>query len=262
MPSPAWTDLKSAIARAPFVLEFASLDLRGRYRRTAMGPLWVTVTLGVQIALLGVVFNRLLQTDAGSYFPYLAAGLVVWTFLSSTITGTVRCFQVYRDFILQGRISYFMLVAMSVTKEFLLLLHHFLAFVAVMVIFQIVPTAATLLLPLALLALLVILLPWGLLAAMLNARFRDIEPLVDSVLRAALFFTPVMWRPEALGGAWLPLLVQLNPLAAFIGIVRAPMLGEVPSLHDMALAGGFGVLGWVAAFWLLNRYRRRIAYWI
>lgn len=263
MTGPAIADLKSAFRRLPFVWEFARLELAGRYRRAALGPLWVSATIGVQIALLGMVFSRLLQNGGDNgYFPYLAAGLVLWTFLSTVIVNSVKCFQNFTDFILQGRISYFMLVCMVIAKEALLLAHHLIVFVVVMVIFQLAPTWATLLTPVTFIALLAVLLPWGLLGAMLNARFRDIENLVENMMRAAVFFTPIMWMPSTMSGKWLPLLVQFNPLAAMIGVVRAPMLGQLPSALDVTVLAVFGIVGWVGAIWLMNRYRRRIAYWL
>ncbi len=65
------------------------------------------------------------------------------------------------------------------------------------------------------------------------ARFRDIGPIVASIMQIAFFLTPVIWQPEQLGehAVYLP----LNPFFTLIEIVRAPLLGTTPSEAHLAL---------------------------
>ncbi len=60
------------------------------------------------------------------------------------------------------------------------------------------------------------------------ARFRDIPPIVASVMQIAFFVSPIIWKPELLKGTALELL-WLNPFFTLLEIVRGPMLGEMPS---------------------------------
>ena len=96
---------------------------------------------------------------------------------------------------------------------------------------------------------------------MICARFRDIPPIVGSVMQIAFFISPVIWKPE-LVGHWEPLL-PLNPFFAMMETVRAPLMGdERGGVVVWALA-----LVWTAALvagaWVFFvRFRGRIAFWV
>jgi ABC-type polysaccharide/polyol phosphate export permease len=102
---------------------------------------------------------------------------------------------------------------------------------------------------------------YGLVLAILGARFRDIIPVVKSVIQVVFFLTPVMWRPDVLSPSK-QFIVYLNPFSAFIEIVRAPMLGALPSVYNMIMALLMTMLGMFVSYQLFFRYRSRIIYWL
>ncbi|MBE7211575.1 MAG: ABC transporter permease [Gluconacetobacter diazotrophicus] len=92
------------------------------------------------------------------------------------------------------------------------------------------------------------------------ARFRDIPPIVNSVMQIAYYVTPVIWKPEQLGsrGWWLP----LNPFFPLLEVVRVPLLGRMPAAATWGEALGYSVLLWIAAAAMFARARARIAFWV
>src|SRR4051812_37540115 len=61
----------------------AMSELRQRYRRSTLGPFWVTLSMGVQAFIMGFVLSFLFKIDVQRYLPFLCISLVTWTFLSS-----------------------------------------------------------------------------------------------------------------------------------------------------------------------------------
>ena len=104
----------------------------------------------------------------------------------------------------------------------------------------------------------------GLLLGIVSARFRDVPPIVASLVRILFFVTPIIWMPELMPGRALMLAVVLdfNPFFHFVELVRAPLLGQAPGLVSWVAASGITLGGWLLAFESLRRYRRRIAYWV
>ncbi len=93
------------------------------------------------------------------------------------------------------------------------------------------------------------------------ARFRDIPPIVGSVLQIAFFVTPVIWKPEQVGPArqvYLP----INPFYALLDLVRGPLLGQVPTGMVVLSAVVWSLLLCVVAWRLFVRVRGRIAFWV
>jgi len=111
------------------------------------------------------------------------------------------------------------------------------------------------------------LLLWGidalglvLLLGTFCARFRDILPIVSSVMQIAFFVTPVIWKPEQLGTDHA--LLSLNPFFDLLEIVRAPLLGTLPGADVWLGAGLSSLVLWALAWSLFTRARGRIAFWI
>ena len=95
----------------------------------------------------------------------------------------------------------------------------------------------------------------------LCARFRDIPMIVTSLMQISIFLTPVMWQPSQLSER-AQLIVHINPLAAFLDLVRAPVLGQSVSSYSYLMAGGTFLLLLFAFFTVFLKSRRRLVYWL
>ena len=239
-------------------------DIRRRYRRSVLGPFWLTISMGVLVAALGTLYGALFQVDTAVYVPHLALGFIVWTLVSGLITDGCAAFITAESIIKQTNLPLSVHVYRIVWRNVLILFHNAAIFVVVAALFAISP-GWTGLLALAGLVLLVLNGMWvGLVLGVVSARFRDVPPILDSVVRILFFVTPIIWMPELMPGRALMLAVVLdfNPLFHFVELVRAPLLGQAPGLASWLAASGITLGGWLLAFALLRRYRRRIAYWV
>src|SRR5260370_26639146 len=82
----------------------------------------------------------------------------------------------------------------------------------------------------------------------LCARFRDIPPIVASVMQMAFFVTPVIWKPELMREhQWM---LKFNPFYSLLEIVRGPLQSEIPDATIYASALVSSVLLCVAA-WIM-----------
>jgi homopolymeric O-antigen transport system permease protein len=92
------------------------------------------------------------------------------------------------------------------------------------------------------------------------ARYRDLPPVIASLLQVMFFLTPILWQPGALRSyAWV---VNVNPLFHWIEVIRRPLLGHSPDAASYGWTAASIVLLALLALWLLGRQRDRIAYWM
>ena len=239
-------------------------DIRRRYRRSILGPFWLTISMGVLVATLGTLYGALLKVEPAVYVPHLALGFIVWALISGLITDGCSVFISSESIIKQTNLPLSVHVYRIVWRNCLILCHNAAIFVVVAAIFLISPGWSGLL-ALPGLAFLVLNGIWiGLVLGVVSARFRDVPPILDSVVRILFFVTPIIWMPELMPGRALMLAVVLdfNPLFHFVEVVRAPLLGQAPELVSWLAVAGITLGGWLLAFALLRRYRRRIAYWV
>ena len=239
-------------------------DIRRRYRRSVLGPFWLTISMGMLVAMLGTLYGTLLKVEIAVYVPFLALGFIVWTLISGLITDGCTVFISADGIIKQTNLPLSVHVYRRVWCNILIFFHNAVIFVVVAALFAIWP-GWTGLLALPGLVLLCLNGIWvGLVLGIVSARFRDVPPIVASLVRILFFVTPIIWMPELMPGRaqMLALVLDFNPLFHLVSLVRAPLLGQAPGLVSWLAGVGITLGGWLLAFEVLRRYRRRIAYWV
>jgi ABC-type polysaccharide/polyol phosphate export permease len=257
----AAADLRDGLSRSWLWTALAHQDLRLRYRGSLLGPFWQTVTTAVMVGAMGLIYARLFRTPLDSYLPMLTVGLIVWQFISGMIIEGCSTFYSAQGIIQQVKLPFSLHVYRLVYRNLLVLAHNFVIVPIVLLIFP-RPVAwlrlAELLPGMALLVLNGVSV--SLLLGMISARFRDVPPIVASVVQVAFFVTPIFWSAEALGtNRWW---AELNPLFAAIDVLRSPVLGLPTAPHSWPiLIVASGLLGG-ASFAFFARFRARIAFWV
>jgi len=236
-------------------------DIRLRYRGSVLGPFWLTLSTGVMVGALGVLYSALFHMDLHDYLPFLALSLVLWAFVSTLVGEACTCFQQSEGMIRSVRLPFTLYALRVIVRNVLVLAHNVVVIVLVYALLDVWPGAVSVA-ALPGLALWVLDgLACCLLLGAICARFRDIPPIVGSVMQIAFFISPIIWRPEMLTGSragWLP----FNPFYTLLEVVRAPLLGHLPEWHVWLSALGFSVLLCGAAWAMFIRVRSRLAFWV
>lgn len=236
------------------------LEIKQRYRRSVLGPFWLTISTGAMILGMGPLYGRLFGQNISDYFPYLAVSFVVWLLIANLINEACMSFIGAQDYIKQIRIPLTVHVLRMVWKNLIIFAHNLVIVALVMLFYRPALHWSLLLVPLAI-GLVAINGMWiGVLFGMLCARFRDIPQLVASFVQVAFFLTPVLWKADMLGRhRWT---ADLNPLFHFLEIVREPIVSGQPALRSWAAALAITVIGCLATILVFSRFRGRVAYWV
>lgn len=237
-------------------------EVRHRYRRSLLGPFWVTLSMAIQAMVMGFLLAFLFRIDVGRYLPFLCISLVTWTFLSISINEGANCFIQQGPTILQIKRPYWTYMLLVLWRNAIIYAHTVVIFAIAAVIFGIVPGPSYLLIPAGLVVLAVNAGWMALAAGILSARFRDVPLLIQNAFNVLLWLTPVFYHPDQLGGGVSRLLIDLNPLTYLMEVARAPFMNETPSLWAWSVSIALAVVGWAMTFALFARARARIAYWL
>jgi ABC-2 type transport system permease protein/lipopolysaccharide transport system permease protein len=235
-------------------------DIRRHYRRSTIGPLWITISMGVLIGSLGYLYTHLFHQEISEYLPFLASGFILWSMVAGMINEGSNVFVGAAPIIKQVRAPLSIHVYRLVWRSFITFFHNIWILALTLVLLSHPPSWLWLL---AIPGLILIALNglWvGLLLGTISARFRDVPPIMASVVQIAFFLTPIIWKPDMRPD--LIYLVNLNPFHHLLHVVRAPLLNQMPAMHNWIAAIGITLLGWVVAFAVYRRFRGRIAYWV
>ena len=262
-------------------------DVRGRYRRSIIGPFWMTITMATTTVGLGILFSELWHDSLSTYLPYIGAGLIVWGFIGGCLQDAPESFTVSDEMIKQVPVPFTALVLRMVWRQFIILAHNMVVYVVILaVFFRALSTPnytmsgdpcrpgglpchpglgwnTLLAIPgfaLTVLAMVAASVTLGIVAA----RYRDIKPLIGAVVQLLFFFTPISWPMDTLiqqigDKQWI---VQVNPLLNFLQIVRQPLIGQQIDWWNWVIAVALTALAWLLAAYMMRRYRHRIAYWV
>jgi lipopolysaccharide transport system permease protein len=256
----AWTDIAEGAALWRLGITLGWLDIKLKYRGSMLGPFWLTISTAVMVAAMGGLYGALFHMDLTTYLPFLALSLVMWNALSGQVMDACTTFTQAEGTLRSQRMPFFVQMLRVVVRSIISFLHNVPVILAVFVIFSIWPGSNALLCIPGFVIWTVDAFAACMMLGSFCARFRDIPPIVASIMQIAFFVTPVVWRPEQLGakGWWLP----LNPFDALLEVVRGPLLGIAPGANVWELAIGYS-LGFCLLSWLLfARVRGRLAYWM
>ena len=235
-------------------------DILQRYRRSLLGPLWLTLSMAIMVVSLGVVYAQIFRIDIDDFMPFLCVGLLIWNLISSVLNEAGTLFTGSETYIKQIRLPYSVYVFRFLWSKIIIFGHNFVIYFGILIYFRLWP-GATLVWVLPAFVLLVLNGVFvGLYLGMVSARFRDIPQIVTSVTQIVLFITPIMWKPQLL--TKFAFLMTFNPFYQLIEILRAPLLGELPSANNVIAALLITLINAALATIAFVRYRERISYWV
>ena len=254
-------DLKSGLLAYNLWLLLGFNDIRQRYNRSKLGQFWITLSMGIFIGGIGLVYSVLFNQPIREYIPYLAVNITMWTLLSGTVSESTNVFVQSSVYIRQDSIAKTVFVLRLLVRNLITFGHNLIIIPVAFLCFAVVPSSVLLLFVPGLLIVLVALFLMTLILGTLSTRFRDLPQIIQNALQLLFFVTPVMWRADQMTGQR-EHIVRWNPFAALLNVIADPVLGRVPALDVYGVALAFLLLLAVMALPLFARFRARLVYWL
>ena len=234
-----------------------------RYRRTALGPVWLLVGPCIFIAFLGQLYAHIGAANPAIFIPHLAIGLVLWTLIAGFINQSATIYQRGRAQIMQAGLSLNHIVMVDVMSTVFQFLHQIIIIAVVLLIYK-VPLGWSALLFVPGLALIIANGIWiTQIFGILGARYRDLHQIFQAVMRIAFLATPIIWMPGAIGrGGVIGHFLFYNPFYHFLEIARAPLLGNPVEPLSWMVVLSFTVVSFILARFMATRYGHLVPLWV
>lgn len=234
-----------------------------RFRRMRLGVAWQFVTLALLLLTIGFIYSTLFKSDIREFLVFLSASLIIWFYLIQSMDMGCGALVGSEGYIKQLPVPPLAYAFRSAVANTLSLLISIPAFFLIKVIFQ--PTfwwSMTLAIPgLLVYAALVTLISASL--AFLNARIRDVQPAVSTVMQVLFYVTPMIYMPQQLAASGHAFIYLYNPLYHVINVVRGPVLGTNEHLGMSWIVTGVVTIALLLLLlWVVARYNRRIVYYL
>jgi ABC-type polysaccharide/polyol phosphate export permease len=249
------------MANPRFWTHLAWMEIVQSYRRTLLGPLWITINLIIFTTATTLIYGALFSAPTRQYAAFVVCGMIIWFWIAALLTEVGQTFSTYGHFLKGTMIDKSLLIWTTAFKQVIILAHHMLVYIGLIFLGIITPTIYTLFAIPAFLVFFIISIPIIALASILFARYRDLPRLVSSTIVVLMMVTPIFWQPGMLKGKR-AFLVDINPIYYLIEFVRRPLLGLAPDPLSVVVVLGMTLALWTAGAFLYKRYERYVIFWI
>ncbi|HEY0638158.1 MAG TPA: ABC transporter permease [Pseudonocardiaceae bacterium] len=262
----AFGDLAAGWAQRQLWGHLGWQDIRQRYRRSVLGPLWITISMAVTAVALGLLYSQLFGQPIQTFLPYVTVGFIVWGFIQGCVNEGSEVFITNEGLIKHLPSPISVHIYRLVWRQTLFFVHNLAVYFVMVVVFG-VNLGWGSLLAVPAFALLVLNGTWvALLVGIVSTRFRDIPPVTQSIVQLMFFMTPIVWVYDMLlenpATAARARFIEFNPFLHFVEIIRRPMLGQSFEPRYWIVVGSITVVGWVMALLFMRNYRARVSYWV
>lgn len=253
-------DLNEGFRLSPLWWRLSLEQTYNRYRRTLLGPFWIaaaTISTGLSLAF---VFGTLLGGDWRQSLPHILSGVLCWSLVASLVTEGAGVFLGAGGMMQVQRLPLSFHALLMSNRVLINFLHQILAFWLVLMGFQLftVPHWTLLLsIPLVTVAGFFLAIPIG----MISARYRDVGFLIGTVFGAMFLLTPVFWSRAQLPASrqWI---VDFNPFAHLLEILRQPFMGQPAPIHNWYVSLAICGVSALLALASLALHRKRVIFWL
>lgn len=251
------------IKRDAFTLKsLVSKDFKLKYRRSILGVLWSVLNPLLMMIVLSAVFSFMFRFEIENFPVYLILGQTLFTLMSDATSNAMRSIIDSASLIKKIRINKVIFPLEKVIFSLVNFTISLIAVVAVMLFFQIAPTANILFLPLLIIYVFIFCVGLGLILSSLAVFFRDVIHLWGVVITAWTYATPLFYPVEMLDG-WMYTVMQFNPMYHYVTYFREIALwGVTPGLTENLICFGMAFAMLIVGYIVFSKTQKKFILYV
>ncbi|WP_421740918.1 ABC transporter permease [Cellulomonas sp.] len=254
-------------------------EVKGKYKRTALGQLWSLANPLAQMLVYTLVFSVIIKITPEPGDPsglnifalWLMCALLPWTFFTSVVTGGMASLVGNENLIKKVYFPRSTLVVSNAFAATYTWLIEMAVLLVALLLFGANPLPFLPLVIVAMAVLFVFSLGVALLLSIANAYFRDMQHLVSIVFQVWFYLTPILYpisqvesisadRGPLVGNVTLLDIYKLNPMEGFTEVFRNLLYDNRLPEWTTALECVVWALGAiVVGSWVFDRHQKRLA---
>ncbi len=262
----ALLDIFGGLKKFQFWSYMAWQEIVIRYRRSVLGPFWITASTAIYVVSISTVFATLFHQDIRHYLLYMALGIMIWNYISQTIIEAADSFIANSGFIKQIQIERTVFIYQALARNIYFFLHNAVVLIVCLLFLDSTLTFYTVgkaVLGFGILTYNLFFL--SLTLSCVCTRFMDLRQIILSILQIGMLVTPVMWIPtESMRTK--AYILEWNPLYHFIDFIRFSLLPSDfppavmhPSIKYILV---FTIINMVIGLLVFTKSRKNISYWV
>jgi lipopolysaccharide transport system permease protein len=254
-------DFLKSISLYRFWLFLSYDDIQRQYRRTFLGPFWISLTTAIFIVFFSLIGSQIFNIDLNSYLPYFCCGHLLYLYIQQTIGDSCHTFITAAPYLKESNYPKFVFILRLFSKNIFLLLHNLPILAIVLFIYSKNLNTNISLFFLNFLIVNFFIFWLCSILALAAARYRDLPMITVNILQILVFFTPIMWQPSQISTKY-HFIIDFNPMAWLLILIRSPLLGQSIDYTLYLRIIVMSLILMLLTVYLYTKNRKNILYWI
>lgn len=245
--------VREVIGYHELIWALALKELRVRYKRSMLGFFWALLNPLLMMIVLTLVFSQVMRVPVQHYSIFLISALLPWTFFSQALSYSVESIVANGELLKKVYVPKTVFPLAAVLANIINFLLSLIPLVLLLAALRFPFHWTWIYLPVPLLGLMLFTLGFGLFFAAANVFFRDLSHILQILLAAWFYLSPIIYSVEFVPAKYRPLL-HLNPLSFTLnGFRMAIYYGQLPTAGSAALSVGVGFVVLMIGYWFFRR---------
>lgn len=269
------SSVAEVVASKELLLNLTAREVKGKYKRTALGQLWSLINPLALMGTYAIVFGFLLRgkPDPGDpsgldvFALWLASALLPWIFFTNVLNSTMVSILANENLVKKVSFPRSSLVISSALAALFTSFFEMCVLLVVVYAFGGNPTVYIPLVALALVCLGALGLGIGFFLAVSNVYFRDTQHFIAIILQLWFYATPIVYtmktvtdRADKSGHHWISVVYRLNPAERFAELFRNLIYdNRLPTAATSIYCVVVSAVVLVAGFAFFSRFEGRLA---
>ncbi len=250
----------SSTALRDLLFNLISRDLKLKYQGSILGFLWSLVNPLMTLVIYSWVFLVLMKSSIPHFPIFLMAGILPWNFFANATMSSVDAFTGNASLIKKVPIPKTIFIGSLIGFNLVIFVMVLAIVLVAMPIFSVPYTFRLLLIIPGLIAEIALLIGLSLTVSTLNVLFHDTAHILEILLMAWFWVTPITYQMSFVPQRF-DWLLELNPMTFIINIFQMAILGT--GFHASFYIGLIEIFFVMAiGIWLYRKYRYDMVEWI
>jgi len=237
-------------------------ELRVRYKRSVLGFLWALLNPALLMVVLTLVFGTIMRFSIDHYAVFLLSTLLPRTFFSQSLAYSVESIVGNGDLLKKVRIAQLVFPVAAVVSNIINFLLSLLPLMLLIALMRFPLHWTWVYLPVPMLGLFLFTLGTAFFFATINVFYRDVSHIVQILLSAWFYFSPVIYSLDFVSSKY-RWLFRINPMLYVLnGFRLAVYYGMLPSLKSVGMSLACGIIALIVGFAVFRRYQNSFVYYV
>lgn len=237
-------------------------ELRVRYKRSVLGFFWSLLNPLLMMIVLTLVFGTIMRFGINHYAIFLLSMLLPWTFFTQTLSYSVESVVGNADLLKKVHIAKLVFPVSALVSNIINFVLSLIPLALLILLLRFPLHWTWIYLPIPMLGLFLFTLGTGFLFAAVNVFFRDVTHVLQIILSAWFYFSPIIYSLDFIPAKY-RWLFKLNPMLYVLNGFRLSIYyGMLPHLPSVAMSLICGIVALAIGYGVFRRYEETFVFYV